>query len=124
MKTFIFYRENRFQVLDQGFFFFAPNPDQIYARSWEGHYPAFCSWARLRDNQNGATFYLYNVHFDHSSLRNRFNSARLVADRIAGREHPGHPGANQRPVAFGSLYAVRYPVGQIGRMKVARRATP
>jgi endonuclease/exonuclease/phosphatase family metal-dependent hydrolase len=83
----ILYRKNRFQALDQGFFFFAPNPDQIYARPWEGRYPAFCSWARLRDYQNGATFYLYNVHLDHSSLRNRLNSARLVADRTASREH-------------------------------------
>ena len=29
-----------------------------------------------------------NVHFDYSSLPNRLNSARLVAERIAGREHP------------------------------------
>jgi endonuclease/exonuclease/phosphatase family metal-dependent hydrolase len=84
----ILYRKSRFQALDQGFFFFSPEPDQLYARPWKGRYPAFCSWSRLRDGESGEVFYLYNVHFDHSSLLNRLNSARLVADRIASRKHP------------------------------------
>jgi endonuclease/exonuclease/phosphatase family metal-dependent hydrolase len=84
----ILYRKSRFQALDQGFFFFSPDPDQLYARPWKGRYPAFCSWSRLRDRESGEVFYIYNVHFDYSSLQNRLNSARLLADRIAAREHP------------------------------------
>lgn len=84
----ILYRKSRFQALDQGFFFFSPDPDQIYARPWKGRYPAFCSWSRLRDSESGRSFYLYNVHFDYSSLQNRLNSAQLVANRIASREYP------------------------------------
>jgi endonuclease/exonuclease/phosphatase family metal-dependent hydrolase len=83
----ILYRKSRFQALEQGFFFFSPEPDRLYSRPWKGRYPAFCSWARLRDRENAATFYLYNVHFDYGSLRNRLNSARLVAERIVSREH-------------------------------------
>jgi endonuclease/exonuclease/phosphatase family metal-dependent hydrolase len=84
----ILYRKNRFQALNQGFFFFSPDPDQLYARPWKGRYPAFTSWARLLDRGSGEVFYVYNVHFDHSSLRNRLNSARLVVNRINSREHP------------------------------------
>ncbi len=84
----ILYRKSRFQALDQGFFFFSPDPDQIYALPWKGRYPAFCSWSRLRDSESGQIFYLYNLHFDYGSLQNRLNSAQLVADRIASREHP------------------------------------
>jgi len=85
----VLYRKSRFRALDQGFFFFSPHPDRIYSRPWKGRFPAFSSWARLEDRETGNSFYLYNVHFDHSSLQNRLNSARLVAERIAAREHPG-----------------------------------
>jgi endonuclease/exonuclease/phosphatase family metal-dependent hydrolase len=84
----ILYRKSRFQALDQGFFFFSPDPDRLYARPWKGRFPAFSSWARLRDTESGETFYVYNVHFDYSSRRNRLNSARLVADRVTARNHP------------------------------------
>ena len=69
-------------VLEQGFFFFSPTPDIIYSRPWKKRFPAFCTWVRFRDAKGGR-FYLYNVHFDHSSLTNRVNSARLVAQRLS-----------------------------------------
>jgi endonuclease/exonuclease/phosphatase family metal-dependent hydrolase len=84
----ILYRKSRFQALDQGFFFFSPDPDRLYSRPWKGRYPAFSSWARLRDRQSDKVFYVYNVHFDYSSRRNRLNSAKLVAQRITARKHP------------------------------------
>jgi hypothetical protein len=79
----ILYRKSRFQALDQGFFFFSADPDQIYSRPWKGRFPAFCSWSRIREKDSGRSFYVYNVHFDYSSLRNRLYSAQLVAERIA-----------------------------------------
>lgn len=84
----ILYRKSRFRALDQGFFFFSPDPDRIYSRPWKGRYPAFSSWARLEDRESGNSYYIYNVHFDHSSLQNRLNSARLVAERIAVLDYP------------------------------------
>lgn len=83
----ILYRRDRFEALDQGFFFFSPAPDQIYSRPWKGRFPAFCSWSRLHDKTTDRNFYFYNLHFDYSSLRNRLNSATLVAERIASRDH-------------------------------------
>ena len=83
----ILYRRDRFEALDQGFFFFSPAPDQIYSRPWKGRFPAFCSWSRLHDKTTDRNFYLYNLHLDYSSLRNRLNSATLVAERIASRDH-------------------------------------
>lgn len=83
----ILYRKDRFEALEQGFFFFSPTPERIYSRPWHGRFPAFCSWSRLYDRTADRSFYLYNLHFDHSSLRNRLRSARLVAERIAAREH-------------------------------------
>jgi endonuclease/exonuclease/phosphatase family metal-dependent hydrolase len=83
----ILYRKDRFEALDQGFFFFSPTPDRIYSRPWEGRYPAFCAWSRLHDKSTDRSFYLYNLHLDYSSLENRLKSAKLVAERIATRKH-------------------------------------
>lgn len=83
----VMYRKSRFQLLEQGFFFFSPTPDNIYSDPWDGRYPAFCSWVRFRENGGGATFYLYNVHFDYESRENRLRSAKLVTARIASRAH-------------------------------------
>lgn len=85
----IMYRRDRFEQLEQGFFFFSPTPDEIYAEPWEGRYPAFTSWARFLDRASGRRFYLYNLHFDYQSRENRLRSARLVAERVQSRERHG-----------------------------------
>jgi endonuclease/exonuclease/phosphatase family metal-dependent hydrolase len=87
----VMYRRDRFDVAEQGFFFFSPTPDEIYSRSWDGGFPAFCSWVRLIDRETGGGFYVYNVHFDHSSRSNRVKAARLVAERIRSRRHQDVP---------------------------------
>lgn len=78
----IFYRENRFEVTDQGWFFFSETPDVIYSRTFDGSYPAFASWARFRVRQDGTVFRVVNVHFDYASGENRRRSNALVAERI------------------------------------------
>ncbi|MCG8479182.1 MAG: endonuclease/exonuclease/phosphatase family protein [Spirochaetales bacterium] len=83
----IMYRRDRFDLLEQGFFFFSATPDVIYSPSWDGRFPAFASWVRLYDRQRGERFYIYNVHFDHGSRRNRLMAAELTVERIAERTH-------------------------------------
>lgn len=87
----IMYRSDRFEPVEQGFFFFSPTPEIIYSDPWAGRYPAFASWVRFRDRREGLHFYLYNIHFDYSSRENRIRSARLVAERVSGRDHSEDP---------------------------------
>ena len=84
----VMYRRERFDLLEQGFFFFSATPDVIYSRSWDGRFPAFASWVRLYDRPHGRSLYIYNIHFDHGSRRNRLMSAELTAHRISERDHP------------------------------------
>lgn len=77
----ILYRKDRFNLLDQGWFFFSDTPDVIYSRTFNGSYPAFASWVKLQ-GADGA-FYVFNVHFEYKSRSNRLKSAALVASRIA-----------------------------------------
>ena len=78
----IFFRADRFEALDQGWFFFSDTPDTIYSRTFDGSYPAFASWARFRDLRTGADFRVLNLHTDYSSGENRSRSVALVAERI------------------------------------------
>ena len=78
----ILYRRARLEMLDQGWFFFSETPEVVYSRTFDGSYPAFASWARFRDREDGATFRIYNVHTDFRSRTNRARSIELVVDRI------------------------------------------
>ncbi len=78
----ILYNTARFRPLQQGFFFFSETPEVVYSATYNGSYPAFCSWSQLLDMETTQSFYLFNVHFDYSSVGNRQRSARLVAARL------------------------------------------
>ncbi|SLN42283.1 Endonuclease/Exonuclease/phosphatase family protein [Roseivivax jejudonensis] len=86
----IFYRPDRLELRDQGWFFFSDMPDTIYSRTFDGSYPAFASWAEFVDPA-GRAFRVVNVHFDAGSGENRLKSARLVARRIAPWIDDGQP---------------------------------
>jgi endonuclease/exonuclease/phosphatase family metal-dependent hydrolase len=79
----IFYRADRFRLVDQGWFFFSDTPDVIYSRTFTGSWPAFASWAEFAPRDGRPTFRVVNVHFEYRSAGNRTLSAALVRDRIA-----------------------------------------
>ena len=85
----IFYRTARLRAVDEGWFFFSETPDVIYSRTFNGSFPAFCTWAEFEDIATGTRFTVFNVHFDFASGRNRQRSAELVAERIAPRVEAG-----------------------------------
>jgi len=78
----IIYRSASFDFVEQGFFFFSETPDRIYSPTFNGSYPAFCSWATLRDKTSGQSFTIFNMHTDYSSGKNRIKSVDLIAERI------------------------------------------
>lgn len=78
----IFYRPERFALVDQGWFFFSETPDVIYSRTFNGSYPAFASWAQFRDRRSGSMLRVLNVHLDYSSGENRRRSTDLIVARV------------------------------------------
>lgn len=85
----IFYRRARLSLREEGWFFFSETPDVLYARTFNGSFPAFCSWAEFEDRVSGTVFTVFNVHFDFASGENRRRSAELVASRIRPRVQAG-----------------------------------
>ena len=81
----IFYRKDRFELIDSGTFWFSNNPDKPGSKNWGNMFARICSWVQLTDKTNNTSFYVYNVHLDNWSQHSRENSVRLLADKIANR---------------------------------------
>ena len=83
----IFYRADRFRLLDKGAFWFSPTPDIPESTDWGGsNRRHVCAWVRLEDVATHQSFYLYDLHLD-SLATSRQKSAVLLCDRIAARNH-------------------------------------
>jgi endonuclease/exonuclease/phosphatase family metal-dependent hydrolase len=84
----ILFRSARYEVAEQGTFWFSDSPERPGSVGWGAHLPRICTWARLRERDSGRAFYVYNVHFDHESQESREKSAALLLDRIRQRPTP------------------------------------
>jgi endonuclease/exonuclease/phosphatase family metal-dependent hydrolase len=78
----ILYRADRFDMLDQGWFYYSTTPEVIYSRSFDGGFDYYASTARLRDKFSGRSLTVFNVHTDIRSAGNRRGAIRMIADRV------------------------------------------
>jgi endonuclease/exonuclease/phosphatase family metal-dependent hydrolase len=77
----VFYRKNRFRILDKGTFWLSPTPD-LPTRGWDADVVRVCSWVKLTDLSTGKTFYHFNTHLDHMGKLARQECAALLRMRI------------------------------------------
>lgn len=68
MNNLILYKRDRFEVLENGFFWL------ISYRKWR-----HCIWAKFKDKQSGLSFYVFNVHFP--VTREAGEEGKLVASK-------------------------------------------
>jgi endonuclease/exonuclease/phosphatase family metal-dependent hydrolase len=79
----IFWREDRFDLVDYSQFWLSETPDSVGSRGWDAAFPRIVTWAALQDNQSGRIIYAFNTHFDHRGRDARMNSISLMADRMS-----------------------------------------
>ncbi len=82
----IFYREDRYTLLDKGTFWFSDTPSVPGSRDWGDMWPRICSWVRLAEKDSGMAFYVYNVHMAAFSDNAREKSVQLLAKKVAARK--------------------------------------
>ncbi len=87
----ILYKKEGLEVQDSGTFWFSDTPEVPGSITWGNACTRICTWARFRDKRSGQSFYHFNLHIDHVSQPSREKSVRLLADRIAKRQHPAEP---------------------------------
>ena len=78
----IFYRSDRFKVLDQGDFWLSEHPEKP-GRSWDGTCcNRICTWGKFEDLKNHKQFYFFNVHYEYEGDVARRESSNLMISRI------------------------------------------
>lgn len=78
----IFYRSDRFKVLDQGDFWLSEHPEKP-GRGWDGTCcNRICTWGKYEDLKNHKQFYFFNVHYEYEGDVARRESSNLMISRI------------------------------------------
>ena len=75
----IFYKADRFEVLEQDIFWFAHAPGTIGYDSWGMR---LCSYAKFRDKKNDMEFYVFNSHFDHRGQEAKEYSSVVLLNKV------------------------------------------
>lgn len=85
----IFYRKDKYDLLDSNTFWLSEHPDSIGKLGWDAVCTRIATWAKLKDKSTGKNFLVVNTHFDHIGTEARRNSALLIIEKIkeiAGNE--------------------------------------
>ena len=77
----IFYRKDRFEVLEQSTFWLSETPETV-SKGWDAMCFRVVTWGKFKDKVTGKIFFLFNTHFDHVCEIARRESAKLLLQRI------------------------------------------
>lgn len=75
----IFYKVDRFEVLEQDIIWFAHAPGTVGYDSWGMR---LCNYAKFRDKKNGMEFYVFNSHFDHRGQEAKEYSSVVLLNKV------------------------------------------
>lgn len=78
----IFYKQERFVLLDSGTFWLSETPN-VPSKGWDARYPRVCSWGYFKDKRLHRKFWFFNLHMDHKGIEARRESAKLIVAHIA-----------------------------------------
>lgn len=78
----VFYKKERFTLLDSGTFWLSETPDKV-SKGWDARHRRVCSWGYFKDKVSRRKFWFFNLHMDHIGIVARRESAKLVVARIA-----------------------------------------
>ena len=78
----IFYRKDKFRLLNKGDFWLSETPD-VPGKGWDATCcNRICSWVYLQEIKTGRKFYYFNAHFDHQGKIARIESSKLIVKKI------------------------------------------
>jgi endonuclease/exonuclease/phosphatase family metal-dependent hydrolase len=77
----IFYKKEKYTVLEQKTFWLSPTPDSV-SRGWDAALNRVCTFMLVRDKKTKQSFWVFNTHFDHMGKQARLESARLIIEKI------------------------------------------
>ena len=78
----IFYRRDRYKLLDSGTFWYSETPEVKESKSWDAFYPRIASWGKFLDKKTKKQFFFFNTHFDHRGEIARQNSSLVLLRHV------------------------------------------
>jgi len=78
----LFYRKDKYEVLDSNTFWLAENSDSVGMMGWDAVCVRIATWAKFREKSTGKIFMAVNTHFDHIGEEARRQSALLIIRKI------------------------------------------
>ena len=78
----LFFKKDRFEVLDSNTFWLSQYPDSVGFIGWDGACSRIATWAKLKDKKNGKIFMAVNTHLDHVGVEARRKGALLIIEKI------------------------------------------
>lgn len=77
----IFYRTDKFDVVESGNFWLSETPD-VPSTGWDAVLPRICTWGHFRTKDTDFEFLFFNLHMDHIGKQARVESAYLVQQKM------------------------------------------
>ena len=84
----IFYRTDKFELIDQGSFWLSETPD-VMSKDWGAAHYRVAGYVILKDKNTQKNLVVFNTHLDHVSEAARINGIKLVLEKI--QEFGGYP---------------------------------
>jgi endonuclease/exonuclease/phosphatase family metal-dependent hydrolase len=74
----LFYKSEKFELLNQNTFWLLETPEVPGSKSWDAAITRIATWGRFRDKKSSKEFIVTNTHFDHIGKEARLHSAELI----------------------------------------------
>lgn len=78
----VFYKKDKYDLLDSGNFWLSETPDVPGSKGWDAQIERVATWGKFKDKATGKIFMAVNTHFDHIGREARRQSALLIIDKI------------------------------------------
>lgn len=78
----LWYKKERFELLDSGYFWLSETPDSVGSKGWDGACERIASWAKLQDKASGKKYFTLNTHLDHVGVVARREGISLILDKV------------------------------------------
>ncbi len=86
----IFYKKDKFDVVQQSTFWLSPTPDAV-SKGWDAAIVRVCTYGLFKAKKNKQLFWVFNTHFDHIGKTARLESAKLIIEKIKELNTKNYP---------------------------------
>jgi endonuclease/exonuclease/phosphatase family metal-dependent hydrolase len=86
----IFYKKDKFDVVQQSTFWLSPTPDSV-SKGWDAAIVRVCTYGLFKNKNTKQLFWVFNTHFDHIGKMARLESAKLITEKIKKLNTKNYP---------------------------------